>query len=93
MTKINVKDLSLTEKKELIEEVAQGHSQWSVLYDLVTYGVTSELNAYMKAPRHSANYVRSYQNAIKRLQDRITDHVEHVPGIYGGGWTSYFKIV
>ena len=84
--------MSYKEKLELVNRVSKGHSQRSLVHDLVMYGKTSGLADYMKALSHYGNYITSYFNAVRRLEEAGLN-IEYTPGKLGGYYSGYFQVV
>jgi len=68
-----------------------GHVQRSIISDLLNYGETARLNAYMRSQGRYANYCISIKNAIEWLKNQGLN-IRYVPGKLGGMWTAYYKL-
>jgi len=69
-----------------------GHVQRSVIFDLINFGKTAYLNAYMKKQGYYTNYCHSIANAVRWLKNQGLN-IRYIPGKLHGSWTAYYKLI
>lgn len=82
----------MNKKEVLINKIARGHNQKSLISDLVLNGVTKTLGDYITSQKYYNKYLTSYANAVSRLEKEGWN-IEYIPGIRGGAWTAQYKVV
>lgn len=79
------------EKREILEKLAKGEFQRSVLYDLLN-GHEIRFSDYMDGTTYYSSYIRSFSNLISRME-KSGLKIEWKPGKLGGFWSSTAKII
>lgn len=82
--------LNKLEKIEM-ERLARGREQKWIVWDLIRYGESDPLNAYIKKQGYYTQYINSFMNLLERLRE-AGFLVTLIPGKKGGYWTAKIKL-